>query len=130
VLERRDPVDPGLDAVAPVSGPVDLEGAGPLVITEQLERRLAPARRAGRLVADGGAEELVPVAEDAGRHVDAVAHGALHRVAPAVDLRRHPLDLNARRRLVGLRKWHVDDPFRGYAELQPGRRLLSRVKRP
>ena len=72
-------VDPRLDAVAPRAAAVDGERPRPLVVAERLERRLLPAGRARRLVADRGAELLVAVAEDGGGHVDAVALGPLHR---------------------------------------------------
>ena len=55
----------------------------------------APLGRAARLPAHRGAERLVPVAEDPRAHVDAVADRALDRVAAAVDLRGHVLDLDA-----------------------------------
>ena len=106
-LVGRDPVDPGLDAEAPPSRPVDLEGAGPLVVAERRERRLQPAGGARRLVAHGGAEDVVAVPEDPRRHVDAFADRPFHRVAAAVDLRPHLLDLDARRWVGGLRQRHV-----------------------
>ena len=46
------------------------------------------------------------VAEDERGHVDSIAFRPLHGVATAVDLRRHTLDLDPRRRLGCLRKWH------------------------
>ena len=45
-------------------GTVDREGAAPLVVDQRLERRLPPARRAGRLRPHRGAEHVVAVAED------------------------------------------------------------------
>ena len=98
LLERGDAVDPRLDPEAPEPGPVDLERAGPEVVAERLERRLAPARRVRALVANRRAERLVPVAEDPRGHLDLVAGGALDRIAAAVDLRRHLLDLDSRGR--------------------------------
>src|SRR5581483_6995127 len=105
LLERGDPVDPGLDAEAPEPGPVDHEGAAPEVVAERLERRLRPARRARPPVADGGAERLVAVAEDPRGHLDALAGGALRRPAAAIHLRRDLLDLDPRR--TCLRKSHA-----------------------
>src|SRR5262249_10556725 len=86
LLEGGDPIDPRLDPEAPDPGPIDLERACPDVIAERLERRLAPPRRSGALVTDCCAERLVSVAEDPGGHLDAVADGALDRIAAAVDL--------------------------------------------
>jgi hypothetical protein len=96
LLERGDAVDPRLDPEAPGTRPADLEGAGPDVVPERLEGRLAPTGRVGALVPNRGAERLVPVAEDPGGHLDTVAGGALDRVAAAVDLRRDLLDLDPR----------------------------------
>src|SRR5262249_17845888 len=87
LLERGDAVDPRLDPEAPQTGSVDLERAGPDVVSERLGRRRGPAGRGGGLVADRRAERLVPVAEDPRRHLDLVADGALDRIAAAVDLR-------------------------------------------
>ena len=53
----------------------------------------------------------MPVTEDPPRHVDPVPHGSLHGVAAAVDLRRHALDLDARRRLLCLREQHDLESF-------------------
>ena len=106
-LVRGDPVDPGLDAEAPSSRAVDREGAGPLVVAERHQRRLQPARRAGRLDANRGAEHVVPVPEDPRRDGHGVADRPLHRVAAAVDLRPNGLDLDAGRGLGGLRQRHV-----------------------
>src|SRR5205807_486304 len=111
VLERGEPVDPGLDAEAPEAAAVDDERARPLVVAERLEPRLPPASLADRLVPDGGAADLVAVTEDPRRHLDSVADGALHGVAAAVDLRRHALDLHARRRLHRLREQHDLESF-------------------
>ena len=69
-------------------------------------RRLDPVGRTRGEVADGGAELLVPVAEDGRRHLHAVARRALHGVAAAVDLRGDPLDLDAGRGLAGLGQCH------------------------
>src|SRR5262249_54735474 len=44
LLERGAAVPPGLDPEAPLAGLVDPEGAGPDVVPERLEPRLAPAR--------------------------------------------------------------------------------------
>ena len=69
----------------------------------------------------------MPVAEDAGGHVDALAHGALHRIASAVDLRRHPLDLDARRRLG----WFSEVARRGrVSRIRGTQTAVSRVKPP
>src|SRR4029079_9326584 len=87
------------------------EGARPLVVPERPERRLAPAGGGRGLVADGTAERLVGVPEDARRDVDAGALGALDGIAAAVDLRRDGLNLDARRRLLGLRQRHEARSF-------------------
>src|SRR5204863_8325064 len=93
---RCDAIDPGLDPEAPESRSVDLERAGPDVVAERLERHLRPAGGARALVANRRAERLVAVAKDPGGDLDRVANRSLDRVAAAVDLRRHPLDLDPR----------------------------------
>ena len=60
----------------------------------------------GAAVADGGAQELVAVAEDVGGDVDDVARRALGRVAAAVDHRLRALDVDARGRLGVLARGH------------------------
>jgi hypothetical protein len=102
----REPVDPGLDGELPPTALVHLEGTRPAVVPQRLERRLAPPPRARTAVADRRAEQLVAVAEDRRRHVDAVADGRLDRVAPAVDLRRHVLDQDPPGCFLRLRRGH------------------------
>src|SRR5947208_2583908 len=89
-------IDPGLDPEAPGSRSVDLERAVPDVVAERLERHLGPAGGARTLVANRRAERLVAVAKDPGGDLDRVANRSLDRVAAAVDLRRHLLDLDPR----------------------------------
>src|SRR5207302_6564465 len=101
---------------------VDRERARPLVVAERRERRLEPARRAGRLVANRRAEQLVPVAENARADVDAFADRPLDRVAAAVDLWGHALNLDARGRVVRLRKWHCVFSFDDTRNRNRGRR--------
>src|SRR5439155_652469 len=62
VLERGEPVDPGLDAERPAPALVDGEAAAPAVVAERLERRLGPARRARALEAHGCSEHVLAVA--------------------------------------------------------------------
>src|SRR5207237_8953577 len=59
VLDGPEPVDPRFYAEAPRAAGLHREGARPLVVAERLERRLLPPRRAGLLVANGRAEDLV-----------------------------------------------------------------------
>ena len=66
---------------------VDRERAAPAVVSERLERRLAPAARPGRPVADRGAEHVVAVAKDRRRDDDVLTDDALDGIAAAVDLR-------------------------------------------
>src|SRR5207248_9510292 len=106
VLERGEPVDPGLDAERPAPALVDGEAAAPAVVAERLERRLGPARRPRALVAHGCSEHVVAVAEERRADVDAVAERALDRVTAAVHLGLDALDLDPRRRLLRLRQSH------------------------
>jgi hypothetical protein len=105
VLERRDPIDPRLDAEGPVPGRAGRELAAPRVVAERLERRLLPARCTRFLEAHRSAEHLVSVTEDRRGDDDRVVARRLHRKASAVGLRLDVLDLDAGRRLCCLR-WH------------------------
>jgi hypothetical protein len=101
VEQRRGAVDPRLDRVLPAPELRHLELARPVVVAARLERALDPLSRARRAVANDGVQDVVPVLEDVGGQRDAVADRSLHRVAPAVDLGAHVLDLDARRLLRG-----------------------------
>src|SRR5439155_3243762 len=98
---RRDPVDPRDDAELPAAEVVGLEGAAPPIRRERLALhwRLPPAAAAGRPVADGCGEDLVPVADDRRPDVDLRVDGALDRVPTGVDRRPDVLDLDPGREL-------------------------------
>ena len=68
--------------------PVDLELARPAVVARRARAAPPASGRAGRLVADGGAEHLVPVAEDRRAQTSTRSPTVRSsRVAAAVDLR-------------------------------------------
>ena len=106
VLPGGHAVDPRDDAELPAAERVGLERAVPAieVLGEPLHRQLAPASLPGRAEAQGSAEHLVPVAQERRPHVDALAEGALGRVATGVDLGPDALDADARRSLRGERQ--------------------------
>src|SRR5262249_54948304 len=86
--------DPGGDAERPAARRIRGERTAPAVVSERLERRLAPAPRARRSVADGRAEDVVSRAEDRRVHHDLLAGHALDPESAAVPLRRNVVDLN------------------------------------
>jgi hypothetical protein len=79
----------------------------PAVVAGVVHEALAPAPVALRPRAHGRAEDLVPVAKDRRRHLEALTLRPLHRVAAAVEHRLDPLDLDPARRFVRSWKGHA-----------------------
>ena len=83
VAPGAEQVGPGLDRELPAPGPIDAELAAPPhavdVGVDPVQRRLLPAAVARAAVADHGAQLVVAVAEDVGRHGDDVADAPLDR---------------------------------------------------
>ena len=85
-------VHPGFDGVAMTSQPVRIETSTPTIVAEQGHWRALPVRSALGAVQQIARHAVVPVGKDIRLDRDAIAEDALHREAPAVDLRGHVLD--------------------------------------
>ena len=107
---RAEPPARRPDPAAARAGGVERAGAPRAAVGGRRGPRPLPPRGAAPPVADGSAELVVPVAEDPRAHLDGVADDTLDRVAPAVELGRHLLDLDAGRWSVrpGQRHWARD----------------------
>ena len=110
VAPGAEQVAPRLDVPLPAARRLHGELAFPEdavdVGVDRVHRHLEPAAGARRLVADDGAQHLVAVAEDVGRHPDRVADAALGRVASAVHRRCRVVDPDPRRRFGSLGGGH------------------------
>jgi hypothetical protein len=89
---RAELVRPGLDGVLVAGVLREREAARPAVVFVHAHRRLAPARRALLPVLQHGGELVVPLFEEVGPDLEAVADLPLHRVASAVQLGIDVLD--------------------------------------
>jgi hypothetical protein len=94
-------VGPRLDRELPAARPVDDERAAPAnavdVRVERVQLGLVPLAPAVGAVGGDGAELLVAVTEDVGRHLDQIADRPLRGIPARVDDRLGILDVDARR---------------------------------
>ena len=95
---------PGEEGIGPAAHRVlvspelgDAEGRAPVIVAEELHRHNLPVARAGVAPEKLGDDRVVAVGEDVGLDEHLVPDGALHRIAPAVDLGTDRLDDDPRR---------------------------------
>src|SRR5206468_3429381 len=90
---RTERVRPSFDGEFPKTDPIYRERAEPAIAVEVKQKRhRGPTGVARPLINRSRGEQIVTFLEDVGADPDRVADDALHRVAPAIQLRSHAFD--------------------------------------